>query len=187
LTLFLFVLQISALYFNKLFNALNYYPMRKFIVSFLIALCIFSSSKTVAQSTVNGMFDVAYDSYGNAYPIPDLDVTAAKIIGTSGNIVNAAVASTVCMSSGYFRLYFAPGSVWTASPSLQVALCNLCADISAFIISPLTNTLVNPNGFKINLYCGTSGLPNAFGDASQFFAFSNSPSNPNQGIIDGMV
>jgi hypothetical protein len=165
---------------------------KTFFLYFKLAL-IFYASEIVAQPIVShsvqvmtpgGIFDMVADNRGNKYSLANLDVNSGKSIGGQFTSINAVPMAT-CNAGGYFNLYFDPNSIWVSSAPMQTLICQIFADISNFIYSPLTNTLVNPNGFKINIYCTQNG--NFTAQGSSFYLFPNNPTNPNQGLIDGTI
>ena len=136
-----------------------------------------------------GLLDTLYDGFGNKIPILSASINSGKQMGFQGN-VNAGIPSSSC-SAGYFNLYFAQNMVFGAVqiPSLvaqaQGVVCQVFTDFSGFIN---THSLsVNPAvGPKINILIGSSTSGNV-ASASPLYVFPPSPSNPNQGYIDGLV
>jgi len=111
-----------------------------------------------AQNPVNekvhlspdGVLDTLGDRFGNTYNLSDIiiDDDARKERGGSGNRNNL-----LCTNSGYFNLYFetgALGPIGTTQAILDArrnVFCQVFADLSAFIQSPLTS-----NGNKVNIW-----------------------------------
>jgi hypothetical protein len=159
--------------------------MKKSILIFLQLCLLIISGKVISQSnlpkgdyfiTPGGMFDKVRDRFGNEYNLADLALSSSRTLGNA----NIASLPTQSCTAGYFRLFFAPGSMFDNNTPAKNVMCNLFTDLSAFITSPLsalTSTL------KINIYCNsTPTTSGALGTSSSFYIFPSNPSNPNQGI-----
>ncbi len=159
-----------------------------FILLQIFLLCI--SGKLISQSvptgnttnlTPGGFFDKVHDRFGNEYQLSNLNLNHIKPIGGTSTVQSLPTQSCI---SGYFHLFFAPGSFFDNNSAAQNLMCQLCSDISSFIASPLsTSTYSN---VKVNLYCDNE-TSSALGTASCFFLYPVNASNPNQGIIEGVV
>jgi hypothetical protein len=136
-----------------------------------------------APTITNGIF-TAYDAFGNAYTPGNLSSRNYKALGSSGA---ANTTLTPFCTAGYFELYAEPGSLFANSVAAQSVICEVFNNISGIIQSPLSVT-----GSKVRIICGNvipfinlTTLP--LGKASSFYLQPYLPTNPNQGIADGLV
>lgn len=154
-----------------------------FLILFISIIGNNINSQTSNTFTYNlsrdGMFEKVFDRFGNQYNLSDITTTSLKPIGNTTTI--QAVPSISCQA-GYFTLYFAPGSIFSASIAARTMLCQLATDFSNLIISNIA-----PG--SIALYCTNTptGSPGVLGTASPFFVFPNNPANPPNTIIDNQI
>ena len=130
--------------------------------------------------TPGGFFDTVLDRLGNKYPLFSIAVNDT-LRGHDGGIVSNKISTC---SSGYFQLFFEPGSELendtdASDIARRAVICRVLYDLSKFIHSPLTDS-----GNKINVWIrnsanvhGASGL----GYATSFFAV------PNRSSISGIA
>jgi len=121
--------------------------------------------------TPDGIFDIVVDKNGDAFDLVDLRTNSSKPIGASNTV--QSVPSQSC-NTGYFTLFFAPGSYFASSAAAQSVACEVFLTLSTLINTSL------PNNIKINIYCGDVAGGGA-GFASPFYVYPSYPTNPNQG------
>ena len=162
--------------------------MKKCIFILIQVFLVIISGKMISQDnkfliTADGRFDDVRDRFGNTFKLSGLTPKSIKPFGGT-NTVNAV--PTQSCSSGYFALFFAPGSFFDNNSIAQNALCQVFTDVSRFIVSPLSSTL---SAVKINIYCDNTptNSPATLGTASPLFVFPSNPYNANQGIIDNQI
>ena len=163
--------------------------MKKSIIICLGFYFLFFCQRLHAQSiayssdTLNNAFDNVSDNFGTKHNINDIALSSSKSIG-SGSTVQLTGAPTQDCTAGYFRLFFAPNSIFTGSLAAQTQsiVCELFSNLSGLINSPLA---LSTNTTKVNIYCGATTAPGAQG--SPFYVFASFPTNPNQGILDNQV
>jgi Secretion system C-terminal sorting domain len=136
--------------------------------------------------TPGGHFDLVFDHFGNKYLLEDLK--------NKDNTNGKPKAAFIGCSSGYFDLYFEPGSgMETIGDPLHDArravLCQVFSDISDFINSPLSSpgntTKVNILIRSISSY--STSNPGALGLASSFYSGPINIDPLNSAIIDNHI
>jgi len=174
-----------------------------FIPALLLFLFVFTktNAQTTDQSSSNP-FKYVYDHFGKKYELKDLFVSSPKIgslggggvvtprtlpgKGYSPNQTNT-VPSLTC-SAGYFNLYFdgAATSVFTLTAARDIA-CQVYTDLSNFITAASPLSVAAGVGPKINVLCDRLTYGTNLAQATSFYAVPNNPSNPDQGLTDGLV
>lgn len=157
-------------------NYFKFLSCSKAIQAFFIVFClsIFNASGQADSSfdngilTPGGLLDTAIDRTGHRYHLLSIAVNDTLRAGGDSLTVNKISSC----SSGYFQLYFEPGSGMEddgnpAHLARRNVLCHLLSDISSFVHSPLS-----ANGNKINMWIRDKAqVPGALGlgYATSFF------------------
>ena len=153
-----------------------------FFKTIITVFFLFFSGYGFAQDTLGplspeGTFEKVFDRFGNQYEMKDIAISTVK-------------SQTLCLTSGYFNLYFEAGSGFEQNTTLQInrrnVLCQLFSDLSAFIIPANINQKVNIWVRDINVFLPNASAAGVLGMASSFYTLpSNAPSV--KGIVDGEI
>jgi len=138
--------------------------------------------------SADGLLEDVSDRFGNHYKLSEILVNDTLREKSGGSNVRT---SRLCVSSGYFDLYFEDGALGPISTPIATinsrrdVFCQVFSDLSDFIFSPLTS-----NGRRVNIWIrnitSLTNSPNALGAATDLYIFP--PDNSNiGGIIDGQV
>ncbi len=107
-----------------------------------------------------------------------------------GVVMNTAAASPVISgscSAGHFVLWIEQGSEFDLNPTAFNVACEVYTNLSGLISSPISST-----GNKVNILCTNVSTAittntNAAALASSYYVPPTNPSNPNPGIVEGMI
>lgn len=155
--------------------------MKSTIRGVLIAISVFTtisagfSQNYPGNMSADGLFDQVFDRYGNTYALRDLQVSTLK-------------SQTLCLSSGYFNLYFENGSGFEQPGQIarRNVLCQLFSDLSSFITPANVNQKVNIWVRDINNIIPNAASVGVLGLATSFYsAPAGAPAV--KGIVDGEV
>jgi len=149
---------------------------KKLIAFFLfVNVCTVFAQNPPGKMSPDGIFDEVFDRFGNQYSLKDIQVSTLK-------------SQTLCVSSGYFNVYFEIGSGFEQpGQSLRRnVLCQLFNDLSAFITPANVNQKVNIWVRDINTIIPNAGVSGVLGLASSFYTMPSGAPNVT-GIVDGEV
>jgi len=162
--------------------------MKKQWLIFLTVLMGLISGKLIGQATIanipriltpGGIFDRVFDRFGTEHALADLNLRSARF---GNNTYSIATVPTQFCTAGKFKLFFSPNSIifcqGTQSMAAQSVLCEVYSNISGFITSTIS-------AGSINIFCDDA--VGFLGLATSFYAFPGSPSNNNQGVVDGLI
>lgn len=134
-----------------------------FIIA-LVASAIFAKAQ-INTSSPGMLLDTLYDNYGSKHALNQLKIDTVSEYGSGGR------TSALCLSTGYFTIYFEPGCGMEQNTAQHIArrnvICELFSHLSSFITSPLTTT-----GQKVNIWIRDKslfGLPTGFSAAARTF------------------
>ena len=139
--------------------------------------------------TPGGLMDTVFDNFGNKYGLRDIKIDSVKT--RNGMMTKSKKLCT----GGYFNLYFEDGSGMEDTSMQETVrrnvICQVFTDISAFIISPLSNPI---NPYKVNIWIRDINQivtnPIFYGVSGVSTPFYNVPFNyvnSNGGIADNEV
>lgn len=136
-----------------------------------------SAQDSLGNRSPEGVFEKVFDRFGNQYSLSDVQISTVK-------------SQTLCLSSGYFNLYFENGSGFELNTVQQTdrrnVLCQLFSDLSNFIIPADVTQKVNIWVRDINVVIANAGSSNVLGLASSFYSMpAGAPAVT--GIADGEI
>lgn len=177
--------------------------MKLHSLSFFVAIVLFSpifngQTLTTEDPSIRispgGYFDEVRDREGRTYSLNSLQIILNQTYSTKYNN-NIYVASTTTCQAGIFKVFFANGSGMeivgnTTHNGRRITVCEVLQNISGLLNFTTTptftvNILVDDIGNLISPATPSNNL--TLGVASSFYAFPNSPTSANPGIIENQI